>query len=985
MKKCLALFVLLCCCNLIMQAQSKTILGRVYNDSTGEPLAGATVKIRNSNVVTQTDASGNFQLKVNDTRAQDLVVSFTGFDEIVVKSSDNMSVAMRPNNRRMDEVVVIGYGSVRKKDLTGAVSSVKGEEIRKVAAGNVMEGIQGKVAGVDIVRTSGSAGATPNVTIRGNRSIIAGNGPLYLVDGIQYNNFQDINSQDIVSMEVLKDAASTAIYGSRGANGVILITTKKGSSGKPKVTANAYYGISEAVGYPVPMTGPEYADLKRQAFRTTGVWNSTADDARIFPNAADLKAVQDGVSTYWPSFNLTKGSQQEYGLGVSGGSDRTKVYFSFNYLKEEGLLQNDFSKRYTVRLNIEQSLSKSFKVGLESQLAYFDQNIRADNILTVANKVLPFYTPFNADGTVARFPGNGNQFNPLLQESEGAYVNQFNTTRILTTAFAEWRPFTGFSLRSNLGVVNGSTRGQFFMDANTIDRALSSGSLSRVTNNFQTDLTWENIANWSKDFAKHTVAVTAITSYLSFRTDESSAQGTGQLLASQGANALQNNPLNLAISSNYVGSNLISGAFRVNYDYDDRFLLTLTGRSDGSSVLAAQNRWAFFPSVAAAWRIAGESFMAQQHTITDLKLRASYGRAGNSAVRPYQTQTGAILIPYSWNDQTALAYGLNPQISNPDLGWEYTTTANIGLDFALWKNRVVGSVDVYESNTEDLLLLRQLPASTGGRTILQNIGKTNNKGIEVTLQTVNIQSASFRWASTITYTRNKEAIVELPNGQNDIANRWFIGHPVRSFYDFQKEGIWQIPDSAVARSYGYRPGDIRVADLDNSKTITALGDRMVLGSEVPDYSIGFNNDFSFKGFDLNFYIFARQGQMFVSDYANKFEPNAIENSAKVDYWTPENPTNSYPRPNANISRAALPFATTLGYQDGSFVKIRNITLGYTLPSKLTQKWKIQHLRWYVSARNYFVFSKIKDYDPEGGGSFERPLNKLLTTGLNVEF
>lgn len=985
MKKVFALLWLCMFSAISVFAQSRVIAGRVVNDSTGDPLAGATVKVKNSTVATQTDADGKFQLKWNESRNPDLVVSFTGYDEVSVKGSDNVNIGLRPSNKRMDEVVVIGYGAVRKKDLTGAVSSIKGDEVRKVAAGNVMESIQGKVAGVDIVRTSGSAGATPNVTIRGNRSIIAGNGPLYIVDGIQYNNFQDINSQDIVSMEVLKDAASTAIYGSRGANGVILITTKKGSSGKPRVSANAYYGISEVAGYPKPMTGPEYADLRRQANRTTGVWNSIADDPKIFPNAADLKAVQDGVSTYWPAFNLTKGSQQEYGVGVSGGSDRTKVYFSFNYFKEEGLLKNDFSKRYTVRLNIEQALSKSFKVGLESQLAYFDQNIRADNILTVSNKVLPYYTPYNADGSVARFPGNGNQFNPLLQENDGAYINKFNTTRILTTAFAEWRPFSGFSLRSNLGVVNGSTRGQLFMDANTIDRALSSGSLSRITNNFQTDVTWENIASWNKDFNRHTVGVTGITSYLSFRTDESSAQGTGQLLASQGANALQNNPLNIAISSNYVGSNLLSGAFRINYDYDDRFLLTLTGRSDGSSVLAKQNRWAFFPSVAAAWRIAGESFMAGQKTFNELKLRASYGRAGNSAVRPYQTQTGAILIPYSWNDQTALAYGLNPQISNPDLGWEYTTTANIGLDFALWKNRVSGSVDVYESKTDDLLLTRQLPASTGGRTILQNIGKTNNKGIEITLQTVNVQTASFRWTSMITYTRNKESIVELPNGQNDIANRWFIGHPVRSFYDYQKVGIWQIPDSAVARSYGYKPGDIRVADLDNSKTITALGDRMVLGSEVPDYSLGFNNDFACKGFDLNIYVFARQGQMFVSDYANKFEPNAIENGAKVDYWTPENPTNSYPRPNANISRAALPFATTLGYQDGSFVKIRNITLGYSLPTKLTQKWKIQNLRWYVSARNYFVFSKIKDYDPEGGGSFERPLNKLLVTGLNIEF
>jgi TonB-linked SusC/RagA family outer membrane protein len=402
------------------------------------------------------------------------------------------------------------------------------------------------------------------------------------------------------------------------------------------------------------------------------------------------------------------------------------------------------------------------------------------------------------------------------------------------------------------------------------------------------------------------------------------------------------------------------------------------------------NRWSFFPSAAVAWRIIDEDFMKDQNLFSDLKLRASYGVAGNAAVKPYSTTTGLILIPYSYNDISMLAYGFDPQNGNRNLKWELTGTQNIGLDFGLFKNRITASVDYYDSRTRDLLLLRPLPGSSGHTKVVENVGKTRNNGIEVSLRTVNVQTKELTWSSAITYTRNKERITELVNGKDDVAGGLFIGHPVKSFYDFRKEGIWQIQDSAMAKSFGYKPGDIRVADLSGDKgqpdgKLDATYDRTVVGSAVPDYTLGFSNDVSYKNFDLNVYIFARVGQTFVSDYANKFEPNAIENGAKVNYWTPENPTNDYPRPNANISRASLPFATTLGYKDGSFVKIRNITLGYTLPKTISQKFHVNNLRWYVSAKNYFTFAKQKDYDPEGEGSFERPLTKLLVTGLNIEF
>lgn len=986
MKK-LGLLLMMLCCITAAWSQSRQLKGKVVDKSTGLPLGDASVVIKGTNTGTLTGTDGSFTLGVPNTGKVDLEVSLVsyGTQQITVDGSGPVTISLDKLVMSMDEVVVVGYGAIRKRDLTGSVASVKGEEVKKVAAGNALESVQGKVAGVDIVRTSGSAGARPAVTIRGNRSIQANNNPLYIIDGIQYDNYQDINVNDIESMEVLKDASSTAIYGSRGANGVIIITTKKGAAGKPRITANSYYGVSDVAGYPRPMTGPEYAELKRQAYRTIGTWNSSADDAKVFTSASDLQAVQNGVSTYWPGFILQQGHQQDHGIGVAAGGDKTKVYFSFNYFNEEGLLNNDYSDRYTLRLNIDQSLANSLRVGLQSQLTYYDMNIRSDGILNVSNKVIPFFTPYNTDGSLAKYPGNGNQVNPLLQEVDGAYINKTNTTRVLSTAFAEWKPLQGLTIRSNLGVTHSNSDNGGFEDANTISRALSSGSLSRISNTKDVNLTWENIVTYLKKYKEHNLELTGVTSYLSNRTENASASGTGQLLAGQSFYALQNNPGNLAISSRYAASKLLSGAFRVNYSYKGKYLLTLTGREDGASQLAEKNHWSFFPSVAAGWRIIDEAFMSNQDIFADMKLRASWGRAGNSAVPPYGTQSSLTLVPFAWNDVSALAYALDPQTGNPDLNWELTTTVNAGLDVSVLKSRVTASFDFYDSKTEDLLLLRRLPATSGVSRILQNIGKTSNSGFEVSLRTTNVQSSDFKWSSLITYTRNKERIVELVGKQNDIANLWFIGYPINSYYDYEKLGIWQTADSAAARSYGYKPGDIRVKDQNEDKKISATDDRIVVGSNVPKYSFGFSNDVTFRNFDLNVYVFGRIGQMFVSDYANKFEPNAIENSARVDYWTPENPTNAYPRPNANISRAALPFATTLGYKDGSFVKIRNITLGYTLPSSIARRVRVNNVRAYVSAKNYFTFAKVDDYDPEGSGSFERPLSKLLVGGINFSF
>ncbi|HSC53328.1 MAG TPA: TonB-dependent receptor [Phnomibacter sp.] len=984
MKKRLLLFSFLLCIIAQLHAQSGVIKGKVTDKSNSSPLQGVTVSIKGTTTATQTDNNGNFSLTKSGEGRVTLVLSYVGFAPISVEVSglNAGDISMESLNANLSDVVVVGYGTVKKKDLTGSVVSVKGEEIKKVPAGNVMEALQGKLPGVDVVRTSGGSGASSSVTVRGNRSILANNGPLYIVDGIQYSSYQDINPNDIQSMEVLKDAASTAIYGSRGANGVIIITTKKGASGKAKVTAGAYYGVSEVAGYPEPMNGPEYVEFKRQAARTSGTWNSPADDSKVF-SATDLPLIASGSSFYWPGAVIGNGSQQDYNVGISAGTEKTRVFMSYGYFREDGLLSNDYSKRHSVRLNIDHSISSALKVGLQSQLTYYDQNLRNDGILNHSNKLIPIYTPYDANGNLVRFPGGANQSNPLYNELPGALVNENDITRILSTAFVEWKIAKGFSFRSNVGITNSSSRNGYFVDATTIERSTATGSLSRITNTTSMDVLWENILNWNQDFGKHKIGATALTSYLSNKSDNSISSATGQLLPGQSFYALQNNPANVSISSSYTGSDLMSGAFRVNYAYDGKYLLTITGRADGSSIFTEGNKWAFFPSVAAAWRISDEAFMSTQRVFSDLKLRASYGYAGNSAVRPYSTQSGLVLVPFAWNDVQALSYALSTQTGNKDLGWEITKTANLAVDFGLWNQRVTGSIDLYDSKTEDLLLERALPATSGVQKVIQNIGKTRNRGIEIGVQgNIFNKTNGFNWTAGVTYTRNKEEIVDLVGGQDDVANGWFIGHPVKTFYDYQKLGIWQTADSAAARGYGYKVGDIRVADRDGDKKLTA-NDRAKLGYEVPKYIIGFNNDFKYKGFDLNVYVFARQGQMFISQYANKFMSTAIENGAKANFWTPENPTNDYPRP--NLSTSTVPFSSTLGYKDGSYVKIRNITLGYTLPVSVSSKLRMSHIRFYVSARNYFTFSKVKDYDPEGEGSFERPLTKLIITGVNVDF
>lgn len=986
MKKLLLIYWLLLGGAGMALAQSQIIKGRVTDATTGESLVMVNVQLKGSTTGAQTDATGAFSLTVPNARTGVLIFSYLGYQALTqnINGNSNIIVKLEKDNKQLDEVVVVGYGEVKKRDLTGAVVSVKGEELKKVPSTNVMESVQGKLPGVDITKSSGAAGAKINVTVRGNRSIRADNGPLYIVDGVQYENIQDINPNDIQSMEVLKDASSTAVYGSRGANGVIIVTTKKGVSGRPRVTVNTYAGISQVAGYPEMSTGPQYVAQKREANRTTGRWKTEADDPLIF-NAAEVDAIRNNLWTNYADLLIHDGMQQDYQVGVSGGSDKTKVYLSLDYFDEKGLFKLDHLKRYSARLNLDQIINDYLKVGMQSQITYYNQDTRRDP-LNQANKIIPINRPYDDDGKLVLFPNSGPMINPLADEQPNAYQNNGRVTRTFVNAYVELTPLKGLSLRSNLGVTLDNTRTGIYAAKNTIDRATASASRSQLNSGSRRFISWENVLNYQHTVGDHSFGVTGVASLLSDQRDSSFLQGEGQLLPSQLYYALQNSVSGIAIRSSYMENKLISFTGRINYSYKGKYLLSLTGRSDGSSKLAPGNKWAFFPSVAGAWRISDEAFMAGQRVFSDLKVRVSYGIAGNDAVPPYATASYLTKIPFSYDDtNSSMGYAIGSQIGNRNLKWELSSTTDVGLDMSFFDGRIGATIDYYDTHTKDLLLQRTLPTSSGVGSVIQNIGKTRNRGVEIGINTTNVRTNGFTWTSGITFSKNKEEIVALADARtNDVANSWFIGYPVRVFYDYEKVGIWQSKEADAAAAFGYKPGDIKVRDQDNNGSLNSQ-DRIVVGKQVPTWSGGFNNDIRFRNFDLNIYVFARVGQWINSEYAGKFDPQGLENSAPLNYWTPERETNDYPRPNASVSRDGTPFIRTLGYKDGSFVKIRNLSLGYTLPSVALKSLHMSTLRLYVTGKNLFTFSKVKDYDPERGGDLSNPLTKMYVAGLNVEF
>lgn len=964
-------------------SQNVSITGKVVSADDQLPVPGATVMLKGAAVGTVTDVDGNYTLPVPD-RAGVLVISFVGYEtqEVPMDNRSIINVTLVTDLSDLEEVIVIGYGEVKKSNVTGSIVSVDVEDLAKIPTTNVMEALQGRLPGVDITRSSGQAGAGINISVRGNRSLTASNSPLFIVDGIQYGSIQDLNPNDIQSMEVLKDAASTAIYGSRGANGVIIVTTKQGAVGQTKVNFNTYVGVSEVANYPKVQTPQQYAALRREARRATGDWNGPDDDANIF-NDWELESARNNGGAIWPDLFLTEGLQQDYQLGLASATEKSRFYVSLNYFNEKGNQRMDELNRYSIRANVDHSLNDKINVGTQNQITYYNQNFRRDP-MNIANKINPLLYPYDDEGNVEFQPNNWKDVNPLIDEEPGHYKNNNRTTRVFTSAYVNYKIIEGLSFRSNLGMTLTNGRTGIYRGSETVDRAGAVSEAVYQTNN-SVGLNWENILNYSRQFDQHSFTLTGIHTLLRNDNETQSAQGRNQLLDYQLFYSLGNANDQLAIQSTYRGSSLMSYTGRLQYGYADKYLLMFTARADGASQLSEGNKWAFFPSVSGAWRIIEEPFMQSSNLFTDLKLRASYGVAGNSAVDPYSTESLLSRVPFSYDEEGAIGYTFGSRIGNINLGWEISKTYNLGLDFGLIRNRLVGTIDVYDTKTDDLLLNRFLPPSSGVSSIMENIGKTRNRGVELGLDAVAIDRDDVVWNVGVNWFTNKEEILELATGTDDIANGWFIGHPTRAFYDFQKAGIWQSHEADAALVYEQVPGEIRVVDQNGDSQIDANNDRVVLGSPRPKWSGSFNSDLSVGNFDFNFQIFARWGQMMDYEFYDIYDPSGNENSHQHDYWTPENPSNSYPRPHAGRTQGSTIYYSSLLYEDASFVKLRGVTLGYNLPRPLLEKLGVGRLRVYVTGKNMFVLSKVDKYDPERGGAMSNPIPRLIVGGINLEF
>ena len=999
------------------QSGSKTITVKgIVKGANGAPLSGVSIVTKGNDKATVTQADGSFTISVpaNST----LVVSHVGYgtQEITTRENDllDVSLTLTAGKVDMDEVVVVGYGTRRKSELTGSVVSVNEQSIKDIPTQSLASALQGRAAGVDIQKQGGNSkpGAGVSILIRGARSVRASNAPLIVVDGIPFGgNFNDLNQDDITSVEILKDASSTAIYGSRGANGVLLVSTRRGKTGKPVVSYSGYAGASRPIGEYKLMNAQEFGELKKWA-RYFGVWTTANPPAKKYSSPNDPLLISEafsseeleglkGAGTNWQKLVYKTGFVTNHQLGVSGGTEQTQYAISGGYFKETGIFPGQEFERFTVKLSVDQQLSKMFKVGLSSLNNFSTTLGEGFNPMAQAMRASPLVGPYDADGKLRNdfVPGSQSQvWNPLADFLPGAKSERKRRLGTFTTAYLEanlgqW--VKGLKYRLNAGTeIRSENYGNFYASKTTNNMGGQSSSENRTSNG--TNWTLENLLTYDNIFFdKHKINFTGL-----FSAQQDKSNNTGFSNKDLVADYLEYyNPeygFNLVGEGGYSEWGLVSYMGRLNYVYDDRYLLTLTLRSDGSSRLAKGNKWEMFPSVAAAWNIHNEKFF-KVDAINSLRLRASYGRVGNASISPYGTVPRLGSVVYNYGESLVRGF-YQTTVGNNTLTWEYTSTAELGLDFGLLNNRIAGNINVYKAWTDKLLLPKNLPPTNGIEdAVLTNVGKTENQGIELQVSAAIIAPKgrnSFGWTTDLNFSINRGKITQLADGiLQDIGNNWFVGQPIGVFYNYRKTGIWQNTkdDSLEAVRLGLTTtgsssviGDIRVADLNNDGKITDA-DREIVGTTQPDWIGGMTNRFSYGGFDLTVVAFARWGAMMNSSlhgggFLNTFQ--GTYNNIKTRYWTPENGEKVYPKPNfgrQNPTNLAL-----LGYFDGSFLKIRTITLGYTVPPAFLKKLGARSIRFYATAEDPFIlFSPFRNHefgglDPESGGSASSP-----TTGTNL--
>ncbi len=979
------------------------VKGHVINES-GQPVPNASVVIKGTKTGVAGDTSGDFEITTSSTAT--LIISSVGYNpiEIDVNNRTTIDITLNSLAGNVNEVIVVGYGSQRKRDVTGAVTSVTEQTLKQVPAPNLISQLKGRTAGVDIVSNSATPGGGGSIRIRGNRTMTNSQSssnqldqPLLVLDGIPFGgSINDLNPDDISSIEILKDASATAIYGSRGAGGVILVTTKKGTIGKPVISYDAYFGMSSVMGDLNTFNGIEYAQFKQDA----ATYNRSSPGTTAYPlTPAEQDALQQGISTDWQNLIYQHGFTTNNQVSLSGGTEGVQYGLGIGYYDEDGIIPNQNYKRYSIRATIDAKVNKIIKVGLNTMntFSYLD-TAGGSGVPGGIIRVTPLAAPYNPDGTINLRPAVGsidapNIVSPLtLKENSDAILARTSRIRTFNSLYGEVQITKDLRYRINIGLDYAQQQSGSYNGPNTFTNP-SATSFSQANANVTNETTWsyliENLLFYNKTIKKHKIGFTGLFSTQKNHDQQSSFNALGVP-----ADYVQNTNLALANSVTAVnGGNflneqgLLSFMGRANYSYDNRYLITATVRRDGSSVLAPGHQYFTYPAFGLGWNIANENFMSKQSLFNNLKLRGGWGKTGNQGVAPYQTLGALSTSTYNFGQGTGgqqSAYTVT-QLPNPNLHWQSTAQWDIGLDFGMFNSRITGAVDVYDQKTEDILLPYQLPPSNGATMTLKNLGKTKGHGLEINLSSINIQSKSgFIWTTDVSFSFNREEITYLtaPGQTADIGNGWFVGQPLTVIYDVKKIGIWQTEDSvkgllATQTSPVQFPGQIRVQDL-NGDGIIDQNDRQVLGNFQPDWEGGMTNTVSYKNFDFSIVIYARMGMDVVVPYITAdggaqgfpFFMQGRVNQLKVNYWTRTNPTNEFPAPDAGTDRFL--FASTLGYVDGSFIKCRSINLGYQIPASVLKKIGISYFRVYVSAVNPFIiYSPFVQQglgpDPEGNG------------------
>ena len=985
-------------------AQDRTISGKVTSSEDGLGIPGASVAIKGTTRGTATDVDGNYKITVSGSAV--LTITSVGYltQDVTVGTRAQIDVTLAADTKSLKEVVVVGYGTQKKSQMTGAISSVGAKQIQELPITNARQALQGRAAGVDVVQPGSKPGAGPQIRIRGRRSFNASNDPLYVVDGIPLSSgIDDINPNDIVSMEVLKDASATAIYGSRGANGVVIITTKRGKAGSTVVSVDSYYGFNQELGTIEVMNGAQFAEYKRESRRAVGQYTlgaaTAAEDAKIF-EPRELTSIATGRSTDYVAGMLRTGAIQSHQVSVSGGSEKTTFNISGNFFQDIGVVKSQDFSRYTFRVNLDHKINDKIKIGLSTLIVNSIRNGENLNLLAGAMQENPLGEPYDKDGNLVFLPTNdGLRTNPFSELVPGANVDENKRYRTFNSLFGEWDIAKGLKYRVNFGPDLTVGRAGRFIGAFTNNNR-GGNATGSINEQFLFNWTLENIITYNKKFKDvHNLSLTGLQSIQRDRDERSSISVNGIPVESASYHRLGDANQITGANTDLIEWTLLSYMGRVNYDYKEKYLFTATVRMDGSSRFGANTKFGIFPSFAFGWNLSEEPFIKSITEIDQLKLRASWGAIGNQAITPYQTQALLGRTAYAW-DNTA-AYGYRPNtIGNPDLRWETSTTSNAGLDFSFFRGKVSGSAEYYVTRTTNLLAPQPLPNSIGFGGFTTNVGETQNTGIELTINTVNVDRGGFQWTSDFIFNRNRESIISLANGKvDDVGAGRFIGQPLSVFFDYKKIGIWQPWEADAAKAYGDRVGQIKVEDFNKDGKINA-DDRQILGSAVPSFTAGLTNRFTYKGFDLSFFVFARVGQLIRSRFHDNVNQLAGRyNNLNLNYWTPNNLTNEFPQP--VVTQEFPKNGSALTYFEGSFFKIRNINIGYNLPDNVAKKLKMQSVRIFASIQQPLILAeyrqKYKGIDPEtfvdgeqgvGGGEVNTnvsPATSVTTFGLNLKF